>query len=74
MRQRTMHRQVELEAIDRVPGNSRVAHYDELGSEGKEQFFELAAGRSGTIRDDTARELERYDVVKFTDYYRVTVT
>ena len=69
-----MHRQVEIEAIDSVPGDSRVVHYDELGSETKEQFCELAAGRTGTLPGDSVREVERYDVVKFTDYYRVSVS
>ena len=69
-----MHRQVEIEAIDSVPGDSRIVHYDELGSDTKEQFCELAAGRSVPLPGDTVREFERYDVVKFTDYYRVSVS
>lgn len=65
--------QVELQQIDDVPRDSRVAHYDELELRTKEQLFELVENGTTTIRGSTVDEFESHDVIKFIDYYEVSV-
>lgn len=65
--------QVELQQIDDVPRDSRVAHYDELELRAKDQLFEFVENGTTTIRASTVDEFESHDVIKFTDYYEVSV-
>ncbi|WP_254525746.1 hypothetical protein [Natrinema caseinilyticum] len=66
---------VVISQIEHVPSDVRVYHYDELPENVKEYLPRL-------IRTDTSElagsqqvvaALEPYDLVKFTDYYRITV-
>lgn len=57
---------------EEVPEGASVCHYDELAGPAKERLPALAES-SGTVTADPAFEsaAERYDLVKFTDYYRI---
>ena len=57
---------------DEVPEGADVGHIDELSEPAKERLPLLANG-GGTTTDDPvfASTAERYDVVKFTDYYHI---
>lgn len=65
--------QVELQQINDVPRDSRVAHYDELELRAKEHLFELVENGTTTIRGSTVDEFENHDVIKFIDYYKISV-
>jgi hypothetical protein len=56
-----------------MPEDARVAHFDELSDPAKERLFSLvsAGTEHGRLDLTTATELVQYDLVKFTDYYRV---
>lgn len=65
--------QVELQRIDDVPDDSRIAHYDELELRAKAQLFELVENGTTTIRESTVDEFESHDVIKYTDYYAISI-
>ncbi len=64
---------IELREIDDVPGDARVCHYDELAPPAKERLVAFVDGDAPTVERDAAGGLDRYDVVKYTDYYEVVV-
>lgn len=57
---------------DEIPEGARVGHIDELDESAKERLPAVASV-CGATTDDPAFEsaAERYDVVKFTDYYSI---
>lgn len=57
---------------EEIPEGASVGHIDELRQPAKERL-PLLADERGTTTDDPAFEstADRYDVVKFTDYYRI---
>lgn len=65
--------QVTLRQIDDVPDDSRVAHYDELKPRAKEQLFKLVETEAPPIQQNVTADLESHDVIKFTDYYEISV-
>jgi hypothetical protein len=65
--------QVNLQQIDDVPGNSRVAHYDELTPRAKDQLFKLVENEHSALQETEVDELGRHDVIKFTDYYQISI-
>lgn len=70
-----MRQKVTLEPVEDVPDDSRVCHYDELSEAAKEQFPDLTEDRGCVDVDDAAIDgLRRCDLVKYTDYYAVSVT
>lgn len=64
-----------LSPVDRVPDDSRVYHYDELGECVKDRLPRLLeTGETMVlVSDAVGAAFEPYDIVKFTDYYRITV-
>ncbi|MFB6120051.1 MAG: hypothetical protein ABEJ68_02920 [Halobacteriaceae archaeon] len=63
---------VELRTVESVPESARVGHYDELGEKAKEELPALAAADGAAdVADAAEASLADYDLVKFTDYYRV---
>ncbi|WP_336000477.1 hypothetical protein [Halorientalis halophila] len=64
---------IRIHRPETVPEDARVAHFDELSETAKERLFTLVSGDTGRGRLDltTATELVQYDLVKFTDYYRI---
>lgn len=57
---------------DRIPEGASVGHIDELEEPAKERLPSVA-GATGATTDDPAFEstADSYDLVKFTDYYRI---
>ncbi|WP_255197477.1 hypothetical protein [Halorarius litoreus] len=64
---------VRIHRPETVPEDARVAHFDELSDPAMEGLFALVSATTDEGRVDvlTATELVQYDLVKFTDYYRV---
>ena len=57
---------------DEVPEGADVGHIDELSEPAKERLPAVANGGDTTTDDPVfASTADRYDVVKFTEYYRV---
>jgi len=68
-----MSQHITLEAVEDVPDDSHVCHYDELSEPAKEQFPLLADGsRRDELDADAAGSLQHYDFVKYTDYYSIS--
>lgn len=64
---------IRLHRPETMPENACVAHFDELSDPAKERLFSMVSTGADQERLDitTATELVQYDLVKFTDYYRV---
>lgn len=68
----TMPPTFRIAPADEVPEGADVGHIDELEEPAKERLPLVANGGSETIDDPAfASTAERYDVVKFTEYYRI---
>lgn len=68
-----MSPEIELEQIDEVPGDSRVCHYDELESPAKERLSSLIERDTHSVEENVVKGFNCCDVVKFTDYYEISV-
>lgn len=67
-----MESAITVKRVDSIPGGACVCHYDELDKRAKECLPRLVRnGMATTIESEIARELLQYDVIKFTEYYRV---
>ena len=68
--------ELELAPVDRVPRGSHVHHYDELPDCVKTRLPRLVDSNGDGVRvpDEVGAAFEPYDVVKYTDYYRITVS
>lgn len=71
----TMSPAVTLRPVDDVPCDSRVCHYDELDEDAKEQFPALADSETGvsSVDGNVAEGFTKCDLVKYTDYYEVSL-
>lgn len=69
----TMTTQVELQQIDEVPCCSRVCHYGELKPQAKERFADLVEYNTSSVEADIGEAFQRCEIVKFTDYYKISV-
>ena len=57
---------------DGIPEGASVGHIDELEEPAKERLPAVANGGDATTDDPAfASTADRFDLVKFTDYYRV---
>ena len=66
---------IKIRPVEEVPTDSAVCHYDELEEGAKERFPHLATSNGAvSIDHSTATELSAVDLVKYTDYYAVSVT
>lgn len=64
---------LELATVDTVPDGARICHYDELGDEAKQYLSEaVRAGDENEIGPAAEREMADCDLVKFTEYYRIS--
>lgn len=69
-------RRITSSPVDRVSHDSNVSHYDELTEHAK-HYLPCLLGTEETmvtVPDRVGVALEPYDIVKYTDYYRITVT
>lgn len=69
----SMSESITLEPVEEVPPNSRVCHYDELDEPAKETLPSLANGTNGAVENAVLESFRGCDLVKFTDYYQVSV-
>ena len=57
---------------EEIPEGASVGHIDELRGPAKERLPLVASGGCATTQDPAFESAaERYDVVKFTEYYRI---
>ncbi len=70
-----MPEMITLSPVEQVPSDSRVYHYDELPERAKECLPCLVEVDEGDVAvpERICAAFESYDIVKFTDYYRITV-
>lgn len=64
---------ITVEPADEISEASRVCHYDELDQRTKERFPQLAESTETPVSEPIADGLRGYDVVKYTDYYAVSL-
>lgn len=63
---------VTFTRVETVPANARVHHIDELSGEQQQALHQLVEDKGIPSPDpDVAAELTQYDIVKYTDYYRI---
>ncbi|APX97217.1 hypothetical protein SAMN05421809_2062 [Natronorubrum daqingense] len=70
-----MVEKITLTPVDGIPPDSRVYHYDELPERAKERFPRLIKtdGRDVATPEQICNTFESDDIIKFTNYYRITV-
>ncbi|OLZ39175.1 hypothetical protein A6E15_17350 [Natrinema saccharevitans] len=70
-----MAEKINLSRVEQVPPDARVYHYDELPERAKTHLPRLVDAEASEVfaPERVAEELEPYDLVKFTEYYRITV-
>lgn len=66
---------ITLSPVERVPPDARVYHYDELPEPAKTHLPRLVESDDANVAvpERVGAAFESYDLVKFTDYYRITV-
>lgn len=67
---------ISISPVERVPHDSRVSHYDQLADQAKNRLSRLLEEDEpvSPTPDSVGAMFETYEIVKYTDYYRVTVT
>lgn len=68
-----MEPSVTMRPVDAVSADSRVRHVDELDWPAKSHLSRFEPDESVDVDESVAEEFRRCDVVKFTEYYEVTV-
>lgn len=69
-----MNPTIEISEVDRVPADARVCDYDELTGEATHALPDAVENGTATVRWRTAEQFAGIDVVRYTAYYRVTIT
>lgn len=64
---------ITLEPVDDVPSESRICHYDELGEAAKERLPALTEDSSAAVDGTVAEGFRDCDLVKFTEYYEISL-
>lgn len=62
-----------LKQVDKIPNDSRICHYDELSEDAKEELPSLTGSDSASVDQSTVEGFQECDLVKYTDYYEVSV-
>ncbi|PGF14275.1 hypothetical protein CP556_22565 [Natrinema sp. CBA1119] len=68
-----MSPRLTLEPVDTVPSDSQVCHYDELSEDAKEELPLLTVSDDVCVDGSIANGFQNCDLVKYTDYYEVSV-
>lgn len=68
-----MAQKITLERIEEVPAGSRVRHYDELDEAAKATLPALANDGAVAVDGSTAEGFRDCELVKYTDYYEISV-
>lgn len=69
----TMAQEITVRRVDDVPAGSRVCHYDELEEAAKATLPALANTTEASVDRAVADGLRDCDLVKYTEYYEVSV-
>ncbi|MFC4541430.1 hypothetical protein ACFO5R_05760 [Halosolutus amylolyticus] len=70
-----MNARVTVTRIESIPSSLDVRHIDELSERARDCFYRVVSeGTPVAVDADVEAELAQYDVVKFTEYYRVSLT
>jgi len=64
---------LRLDPVENVSSDSRVCHYDELNEDTKEEFPVLTESTDAPVDSIIADGLEGCDLVKYTEYYEVSI-
>ncbi|WP_436348709.1 hypothetical protein [Natronorubrum sp. FCH18a] len=64
---------ITLVQVDDVSTDSQVCHYDELAEPVKEQFPQLTELESIPVDRAIADRFDDYELIKYTNYYKVIV-
>lgn len=70
----TMSPDITLELVEEIPTDSRVCHYDELTEDAKEEFPVLTEAVDVSVDCSIVAGLRECDLVKYTDYYEITIS
>ena len=73
MRHPTVSPRIQLHEVDEVPSDSQVSHYDELSPEAQDRLFDLVQCDKPSVSNEKVDELQCYEIVKFTDYYEISI-
>ena len=65
---------ITLEPVEDIPTDSRVCHYDELSEGTKEKIPVLTESNDLPVDCSIAAGLRECDLVKYTDYYEITIS
>ncbi|WP_226008165.1 hypothetical protein [Natrinema salinisoli] len=67
---------ISLSPVERVPRDTHVTHYDQLADQAKNRLPRLLEEDETVSRtpDSVGAMFETHEIVKYTDYYRITVT
>ena len=68
-----MPHEITIRQTEDVPSDARVYHYDELEEEAKATLPSLAGTTGSTVDRTVADGLRDCDLVKYTDYYEISV-
>lgn len=68
-----MAQTIEMSAIEQIPPDVRVCHIDELDWPAKKHLAEFEEDEPIEIDNRIAEAFECCDVVKYTDYYEVSL-
>ncbi|WP_254525527.1 hypothetical protein [Natrinema caseinilyticum] len=70
----SMQSRVTVTPIESIPPTVDVRHIDELSNKAREFLYQVVwEDGQIAVEPEVEAELTRYDVVKFTEYYRITV-
>ncbi|WP_265108565.1 hypothetical protein [Halosolutus halophilus] len=70
----SMRSRVTVSRIESIPPSLEVRHIDELSDTAKDCFYRVVCEDGQiAVESDVEAELAQYDVVKFTEYYRVSI-
>lgn len=68
-----MSHEITVRQVEDVPAGARVCHYDELDEDAKATLPALAGTTETAIDRTVADGLRDCDLVKYTDYYEVSL-
>lgn len=64
---------IMAELVDEIPCDSRICHYDELSEDAKEELPAITESSNVLVDKSTADGFGECDLVKYTDYYEISI-
>lgn len=68
-----MTQRIEMTVIEQIPPDVRVCHIDEFDWPAKKHFAEFEEDEPVEVAPRVAEAFECCDIVKYTDYYEVSL-